>query len=107
MTYPTTLPIMVESTLQRLSGAQSARSTNGLLKTRVLFASDKYEFVLVHWLTSAQRAELETHYSGNRLNSFNFTWPGFSPILVVYGDPPQYSERSPGFHVATVRLLAV
>lgn len=103
--YPT-LPITINSRITKLDGRIIQRASNGALKTRKLFSSDKLEFALEHELTSAQKASLDSHYSTDGLNSFPYTWPGLgTPTYTVrYLGAPQYQEMPGGWYRASVKL---
>lgn len=107
MSYPTTLPIMQESTAEREGGFEPARASNGLLKVRRLYSAEKMTFRLVHWLSDAQKTTLETAYSTFKTSNLTLVWPGDGASYTVrFGAAPQY-DKKPGYHVARVLLLEV
>lgn len=107
MSYPTTLPIMADSTADREGGFEPVRATNGLLKIRRLYSAEKTTFRLVHWLSDAQKATLETAYSTYKTANLTLVWPGDGASYTVrFGAAPQYEKR-PGYHLARVLLLEV
>lgn len=101
--YPT-LPVSVQSRVLRLDGYTPVRATNGALKVRKLMAGEKAEFDLVHEISAGQRATLESHYQGDKLNSFSFAWPTGGSYTVRYLAAPQYDEQPGGWFKARVRL---
>jgi hypothetical protein len=101
--YPT-LPTMEDSQVMRTGGHVSARATNGRLKTRKLISGTKSEFALSHWISAAQKATLDSHYSGDAENEFAYTWPTGGSYTVRYLEAPQYAEQAGGWFKARVRL---
>lgn len=102
--YPS-LPIAISSTATRLHGFIPVRATNGDLKVRKTMSGEKMEFDVVHELTSAQKTTLEGHYTGDKLNSFSFTWPTTGTAYTVrYTSAPQYQEQPGGWYKARVKL---
>jgi hypothetical protein len=101
--YPS-LPLTTNSEPRRLDGYEPVRATNGLLKMRKMFNADKFEFDLEHELTASQKTSLESHYAGDKTNSFSFTWPGGSTYTVKYMMSPQYRDMPGGWFVARVKL---
>jgi hypothetical protein len=96
---------MRDSTTQRLHGIEPARASNGALKIRRFAPGEKMIFNLVHWLSDAQRATLESTYSTNRVASMSFIWPEDGATYTVrFGDAPQYMKK-PGYWVSLVQLL--
>jgi hypothetical protein len=89
MTYPT-VGLLDESAVQIEGGFNPARATNGALRVRKLWPTDKRRFALVHMLTKAEFDSLQAYYDANALGQFNFTWP---PTGQVHGcrfvAPPQ------------------
>jgi hypothetical protein len=106
-TYPV-LPIMRPgSVMARAGGQMPVRATNGMLRVRRMFFSERSDFTLVHWLSAAQRSTLETFYQANKDLDVDFLWPGDGATYVVrFGAPPQYAPRSDWFE-ARVQLLQV
>lgn len=105
MPYPS-LPIMRESTRRVLGGVNSQRATNGMLRTRRLYAAPVTEFTLVHWIDASGKATLDAHYSTYADLTDAFTWPGEAPVQVRYLEAPQYQPQN-GWFIATVQLAQV
>lgn len=103
MAYPS-LTITQDSTAERDAGIQAQRATNGALKRRRLYSADKTEFSVVHLLSSAEMAALESFYQANRLTTFTFLWPLDGQTYTVgFMAAPKYSRAPNGFR-ADVRL---
>lgn len=80
-----------ESTATPASGVEMARATNGALKLRALWPTDKHSFRLVHVLTPAQRDALQAFYEANKLLDVTYRWPGDSVVRTVrFSGPPVY-----------------
>ncbi len=102
--YPT-LMILEESEASTEAGITPQRATNGALKSRRLYSSDKTDFTVVHMLTRAERDTLTTHYTSNRDAEFSFTWPGDGTTYTVrYSGAPQVARR--GFYYRVTTRLA-
>jgi len=106
MSYPT-LPIMRASTTQRESGIEPVRATNGVLKVRRLFSTEKMTFDLVHWLSDAQKATLEAAYQANKNGNLTLVWPEDGASYTVRFASAPLHVKQPGYWVSTVRLLEV
>lgn len=90
--YPT-LTLLNSSTPRRDAGLQPRRASNGRLRMRRLYTTEKMEFDLTHWLTSAERDQLEAHYQANKDASFAFTWPTDGVMRTcMYGSAPLVTE---------------
>jgi hypothetical protein len=91
----------------RSDGQEAVRATNGGLKVRRLYSATKSDFVLDHWLTSAEKTTLDTFYSTNRDLDVTYTSPEDGAAYTVrFVAPPQYI-RMPGWYQARVRLMEV
>jgi hypothetical protein len=102
--YPT-LGITTQSQSSRVDGLVAVRATNGTLKMRKTMTGEKYEFTLEHELTQAQRDSVEAHYQGDKLNSFNYTWPlNGTTYTCRYLAAPLFVYQPGGWYKATVRL---
>jgi hypothetical protein len=103
--YPR-LPILRDSTCEVLSGHEPARATNGTLHMRRAFTGDKRNFMIVHVMTTAQRATLTAHYAADKDNAFNFVWPEDGQTYSVsYSAAPQWDKAGTNFHRARVNLM--
>lgn len=106
MPYPT-LMMLEESEAARLSGLEAVRATNGLLRVRKTFSTDKFDFTVVHMLTQAERDTLQLFYLDNALAEFSFRWPADGGTYTCrFAAAPQYSRRGL-YYRATVRLSEV
>ena len=91
----------------RSSGHDPVRATNGALKVRRLYSTEKNDFVIDHWLTDAEKATLETFYQVNKDLDVSYTSPEDSATYTVrFAAAPQYI-RMPGWIQARVRLMEV
>jgi hypothetical protein len=92
------------SAAQRAGGQQVVRATNGAVRVRRLYSTEKTTFDLVHWLTDAQRTTLETFYQANRDGDVTLTWAEDGLAYTTrFAAPPQYLRRE-GWWEARVRL---
>ena len=106
MAYPTYM-ILEDSEATVGAGIEAARASNGKLKIRKLYDSDKTDFTVVHMLTRAERDALQAHYLANVEAQFSLTWPGDGATYTCcYAAAPQYSRRGQ-YYRATVRLAQV
>lgn len=106
MAYPT-LMILEDSEAAVGAGIEAVRATNGLLRVRRLYSSDKTDFTVVHMLTRAERDALLAHYAANVAAEFGFVWPGDGATYTCrYAAAPQFSRRGL-YYRATVRLAQV
>lgn len=105
--YPT-LPWMQGGTTRSLSsGIEAVRASNGALKVRRLYAANKLELQLEHWLTESQKTALEAFYATEVLNNVDVTAPDDGATYSMrFADTPQYEWRV-GYWVARVRLVEV
>jgi hypothetical protein len=106
MSYPS-LPLTRNSTAERAGGFEPVRATNGLLKVRRLYSTEKTIFRLEHILNDTQKNTLETAYTTNRTLNLTFTWPldGVS-YTVRFADAPQYRKQGP-IWFANVTIMQV
>jgi hypothetical protein len=108
MAYPN-LPISVNSKVNRMDGTEVVRASNGMAKPRRMYPSDKWEFDILHELSSAQWTTLNNHYLGAEgTTSFQFTWPTTgTAYTVVYAGPPNPVEQPGGWFKVYVKLAQV
>jgi len=104
--YPT-LNAQRSSSTVRNGGQDAQRATNGTLKMRRLYSTEKMDFTVDHWLTDAQKSTLESFYQTNRDLDVSLTWAEDAVTYTVrFAAPPQYL-RMPGWWQARVRLQEV
>lgn len=103
--YPT-LPTQVGSAIEPVESRVNVRASNGALKARLLHDTERATIRLEHWISAAQKASLESHYSGDKSNSFSYTWPGTGggTYTVIYAERPAYEEQPGGWFKARVTL---
>jgi hypothetical protein len=81
-TYPK-LPILDTSRISVMDGIVPVRASNGSLKVRKLFSSDKAEFTVEHLLTKADWDTLKAFYDANYNLDVTFNWPGRTTTYTV------------------------
>ncbi len=103
-TYPSLLTLR-DSTDERDAGIVPARATNGALRVRVMYPTDKRSFEVRHLLTSAERATLEAFYQSEKLADVSYRWPADGVTYTVrFVAAPQYRRTGDRFE-AVVRLM--
>jgi hypothetical protein len=106
MAYPI-LMILEESEAARQGGIEPTRATNGLLKVRRLYSTDKTDFIVVHMLTREERDTLMAFYNANLTAQFAFLWPGDGATYTCrFSAAPQVWRKGLYYRV-TVRLAEV
>lgn len=96
------------SSIGTADGRLLVRASNGALKVRQLYPSDKLAFDLEFELLSAAKSTLDGHYATDRDASFTYTDPATSTAYtVVYAGPIQYAPQPGGWWKARVRLEQV
>lgn len=104
--YPTFMHLRTGST-ERDAGIESVRATNGALRSRCLYVEDKADFNLVHFLTAAQKTQLDDFYAAEKLNDVVYTDPSDGRVYTVrFASAPQPVEMTPWWEVR-VRLRQV
>lgn len=104
--YPT-LPTLMDSVPERDSGIVARRATNGALKMRADWPSDKTTFRLVYRLKPGDWATLLAFYQANKLSDVTYTWPGDGRSYTVrFANRPQ-ERRGDGFFEVSVTLMEV
>ncbi len=102
--YPS-YPLQRDTSTEREGGQDAQRATNGALRLRLRYATDRNTFNLVHLLTHDEKTALEAHYQANKTTSFSFVWPEDRLVYTVfYGAAPVYT-RSASSWTARVKLL--
>lgn len=105
--YPT-LPITLNSRRSFDSGRTAVRATNGALKVRALYSSEKATIELEHELTAAQATSLDSFYGTNKDLDVTFTWP--QPVenyTVRFVAKPRHDPQPGGWFKTYVTLLQV
>ena len=105
--YPS-LPWVQEGTqINREGGFVPVRATNGVLKVRRLFSTEKLAWDIVHRLSNSERTTLEAFYVANRILTIDLTAPDTGVTSQArFAAAPAYRQMG-GFWQATVRLLEV
>ena len=107
MTYPV-MAQDYQSKEVRLNGRQVVRATNGSVKVRSFYTTEKKTFTIVHPnITDAEKATFEAFYAANLLNSFAFTWAadGVTYTCLFGAQDPQYKPVNFGFWTITVDMV--
>lgn len=105
-TFPTFMHLRTGN-VERDSGTQTARATNGRLRQRTLYPSDKADFQLVLWCNGAEKAALDAFYAANRLADITYTDPADSAVYTVrFASPPLPVDMTPWWEIR-VRLRQV
>jgi hypothetical protein len=81
-TYPKFL-ILDTSRISVLDGLIPVRASNGSLKLRKMFSSDKAEFTIDHLLDKTDWDTLKSFYDSNYNLDVTFNWPGRSTAYTV------------------------
>lgn len=104
--YPT-LPTSVDSEVTVADGLVADRATNGALKVRSLYTSDKKTFRLIHEISTSQKSTLDTFYGTNKLLNVDYTSPFDGVTYTVrFRRAPQYKATAVHWF-ATVELEEV
>ena len=105
--YPT-LPWGRNNTkISREGGFQPVRATNGALKVRKLYSTEKKQWDIEHWLTDAQKATLETFYQANKVLNITVTTPDDGATYTArFATAPTYTAQV-SYWVTTVKLMEV
>ena len=105
-TYPT-LVTLRNSSQDRDAGIDSARATNGALRVRAMYPTEKIDFNLAHWCSAAEKDALEAFYQANKLLNVDYVDPGDGSTHVVrFVAAPQHISLTPWWEVR-VRLREV
>lgn len=105
---PALPPPQQSSSAPRGGGQNAVRSSNGALKMRRLFTTEKTDFTLDYWITSAQKTALENFYSSYKDVSNTIVWAADgATYTVLFVAPPQYVWMPGGWWQARVRLMEV
>lgn len=105
--YPTFAQV-VGSTAAPKSGIRVDRATSGKARAQVFYTADLYDFVVKHLLDETDRDSLLSHYSGDKENTFLFTWKGDdTAYTVLYTNKPQVKPIGNGYYECESRLAEV
>ena len=107
MAYP--VLITQESSRKEVAdGRVMLRATNGALKTRRLFTSDKASFDLSHFVDTTDKDALLSYYSSNKDADFDYVWPADKSSYVVrFASAPQVDSVGSEWWTVKVRLEEV
>ena len=98
-TYPA-LRQGVDSTETRLGGRVLDRATNGKARVRSFFTTEKKLFKVVHqFMTSTQKAQIESFYTVNQNLEFLFLWIPDNTVYTCVFDAtdPVYTQAHGGY----------
>jgi hypothetical protein len=108
MAYPS-IAISPDSRRLVRDGREESVSVSGVTYIRSFQASDKYDFELHHeFLSSTDISSLLSHYSSNRILTFDFVWPedGLTYTGMRYGKGGIRTQWvAAGYRDAWVRLV--
>lgn len=83
------------------------RAVNGSVKARAFYTSRKRRFNLRHYLSSSERATLQTFYDTNRLLTVTLTWVADGQAYTcLFAGPPRW-DFSPGGGNSIVDVMLV
>lgn len=104
--YPTLMHLRAGS-VDRDAGFQHGRATNGTLRVRCLYPEDKADFLLVHFLSLADKEALDDFYAANKLLDVTYTDPADGRTYTTrFVSAPQPVDMTPWWEVR-VRLREV
>lgn len=98
---------LLGSTEEGVDDVTLDRAVDGSVKARGFYTARKRRFKLRHFLTSSERATLQTFYDTNRLLTVTLTWvPDGQTYTCLFQGPPSW-DFSPGGGNATVDVTLV
>lgn len=110
MIYPT-YGQSVESDETTLWGRQIDRATNGSVKSRSFYTGAKKTFKVVHeFLTNTQKLAIESFYTDNQNESFEFTWIASGvtyPTCMFDAQDPTFKALQGGYWRVETYLVEV
>lgn len=87
-------------------GRVTVRATNGALKTRILYSSDKKRFTLEHRLGSTDKTTLANFYGTNSALTWTLVFDGGTSTC-VFTQPPKYTPKPGSIYLVTVQAEEV
>lgn len=82
-------------------GRELVRATNGALKQRILYSSDKKKFTLQHRLKSADKTTLANFYGTNSAISWTLVFDGGTSTC-LFSALPLYRPQPGSLYLVTV-----
>jgi hypothetical protein len=82
-------------------GRELVRATNGALKGRILYSSDKQKFTLQHRLNSSDKSTLAAFYGTNSAITWTLVFDGGTSTC-LFSRPPQYRPQPGSNYLVTV-----
>ena len=99
--------ISVKSSVEVLDGRQVARATNGALRSRSMWDTEKLKLNLVHvGLSEENWTTLMEHYRDHKISDFQVAYSG-AMYFVQYISPPRRTYLGAGILEVTVELEEV
>lgn len=98
----------IDSSESRIGGRTVDRASNGSVKVRSFFTSEKKAFKVLHnFMTPAQKAQIEAFYVANQNISFTFVWiPDGATYTCIFDETnPTYNVTHGGYWNIEVFLL--
>lgn len=98
---------LLASTEEGVDDVTLDRAVDGSVKARGFYTARKRRFRLRHFVTSSERATLQTFYDTNRLLTVTLTWvPDGQAYTCLFQGPPSW-DFSPGGGNAVVDVILV
>lgn len=99
--------ISVKSSVEVLDGRQVVRATNGALRSRSMWDTDKLKLTIVHvGLSEEDWATIIGHYRDHKISDFQVAYSG-SMYFVQYVSTPRRTNLGAGVLEVTVELEEV
>lgn len=94
-TYPNSIPQHMDSEMEVDSGMRVWRTPSGKPVFRNWFTANRAAFRLVHEVGATDKASILSHYAGDWMNSFSFTYAATNTsYTVAYLTEPQCTPIS-------------
>ena len=94
------------SVAEQDDGRVLVRATNGALKSRILYSSDKKKFTLNHRIKSADKTTLDSFYGTNKAITWTLAFDGGTSTC-IFARPPQYRPQPGSIYLVTVNAEEV
>ena len=87
-------------------GRELVRATNGAVKVRVMYSSDKKRFTLNHRFGTSDKTTLVNFYGTNSAITWTLVFDGGTSTC-VFARPPQYRPQPGSIYLVTVDAAEV
>lgn len=82
----------INSVMETDDGTRVTRAPSGKPIFRKWFTADRNVFRITHYCSNADKESIRSHYDGDWMNSFSFTYAGTGASHTVrYVGPPKYT----------------